>query len=402
MDRSAPDVERWPLGGASDTLRRLRSLDMFSLHSRAAALTLPFWLAVGCDTPVPKFVSKRDVDQAAARGAWPTVCRGLEMKQDETREAAAEKLEDMAIAAEDVACLCPKVKHEKDGWDEAIVKGIRKTKRDELASCFGELVKDPQLPRRAEAVDYMLSMKAKAAREALSAVAQGPGEAKVRAAAVGGIVNQDEYKSVLLKLAEDPEGAVRAAAALGLAEFKDDAAVVALWQKMAREDSEGAARGAALAALKQAGVPEAEQLLCSAMLEDKAPEVRAHAVGALRGTKSESAIDCLRKLALKNEESGAVREQLLATLKSSPNQKAADVLCDAMPFWVRTYITDFHENLQGVDIIKAHNDRDFERSFECIGKARGSASTCYAKRYTGWWFNEVGGKSAVPDCPKKG
>ena len=89
---------------------------------------------------------------------------------------------------------------------------------------------------------------------------------------------------------------------------------------------------------------------------------------------------------------------------SSPHDDSAQILCDAIPFWLKSYVVeDLPEKIPGTDIIKVQNDRDWERSYECVQKAyraRGGYS-CYAKMYVGYWFNELGGTGSVPACPPK-
>ena len=210
-----------------------------------------------------------------------------------------------------------------------------------------------------------------------------------------------DYQAQLLALMNDPDGAVRAAAAAALGNNKDPA-VVAAMVKAYESDPEGAVRANALQSLKAADVPESEAMLCKAMMEDAAPEVRANAVLSFKGTKKDSAIACLSKRAMTEEKDPNVRTALLTTLKSSPSPGAAKILCDAIPFWLRTYNKeDIPDKIPGTDIIGAQNDRDFENSYKCLQKAYANSSgySCFAKMYAGWWFRQVGGSAYVPKCP---
>ena len=82
---------------------------------------------------------------------------------------------------------------------------------------------------------------------------------------------------------------------------------------------------------------------------------------------------------------------------------ANKVLCDAIPFWLRTYIKDdVVSNLKGVHIVKAQNDVDFKNSLKCFEKAYRSSSgySCYAKMHIALWYNLVSGKDKkTPLCP---
>ena len=48
------------------------------------------WLLIsllGCEM-TPSYVDTKDIEQATARGAWATVCKGLEMNEDRIRRYA--------------------------------------------------------------------------------------------------------------------------------------------------------------------------------------------------------------------------------------------------------------------------------------------------------------------------
>jgi hypothetical protein len=101
------------------------------------------------------------------------------------------------------------------------------------------------------------------------------------------------------------------------------------------------------------------------------------------------------------ETSGTVREAILATLGASPSDKAADILCDIVGPWSRMYIKgQIFNQITGSDVVKAQNDRDYERSFACVQKAlRSGGYSCYARNYLGHWMKELGGSAATPWCP---
>lgn len=135
---------------------------------------------------------------------------------------------------------------------------------------------------------------------------------------------------------------------------------------------------------------------------DPSPDARRIAISAFRGTRSEKGAECLRARAMAEEPDAAVREEMLTVLKSSPHPVAAATLCEAIPFWIKTYaVTDLPEKLPGTQIIEAQNARDHEKSYECVNRAYGNQSgySCFGKMYVGWWLNELGGKGRVPECP---
>ena len=366
-----------------------------------AGLTLAGLTLAGCEV-VPNYVENGDIDDAMAREHYKTVCKGLEMKDAKTRTYATGKLKEITdpIAQQ---CLCANIGAGKDGWDAAIAEGLTGTDRDELASCFADLVVTGSIQKREEAVVALTRIPADAARQAMGAIAtDAAATPDVRIRALKGIAGDDRFTEQLLGLlAADAAAPVRAAAATGLSGIPDDAVITAL-VKAYESDEDGAVRGEALISLKKSGHPKADEMVCKAMMDDPSPDVRTRAIGAFRGTKRVEAVACLRTRALKFEENGAVREQLLKVLKSSPKQEAADVLCDAIPFFMRSYVKEaLPDRIPGTDIVKYQNDRDWERSYECLQKAYNARGgyACPAQMYVGHWFREVGGNSYVPKCP---
>lgn len=366
---------------------------------RSAILLAPLLLAA-CEVP-PNFVENGDIDDAMARKQYKTVCVGLTMKDDETRKYAAGKMKEITepIAVE---CVCENIKDAAKGWDLAVASGLRGTDRDELAGCFTPLVEDANLPNRMEAVVALGMIPAPSARATLAKVAAEPGAATdARSAAISAIGGDPKHTDTLLSiLADDADAAVRAAAAKGLHGVKDDKVVAAMGTALA-SDTDGSVRGEALLGLKKAGAEGVDDLICKAMMEDESPEVRKRAISAYRGTKRKEAIACLRERALTLEEDPAVRGTLLTAIKSSPKKDAKKILCDAIPFWVRSYMQEeLPPKIPNADIIKAQNDRDWDKSYECIGKAmRAGGYSCFGKLYVGHWYREVGGTAYLPNCP---
>lgn len=354
-----------------------------------------------CEIP-PSYVDRNDVDDGFARGAYKTVCKGLEMKEDDVRRYATERLVKVTepISQE---CVCANIVDEKKGtWDDAIANGLTGTDRDELASCFTAEVLKPGAERQVEAVAILAKIPAKASRDALVSLATGQFDSEVRAAATRAIGGDATYKAELLKLAADSDEAVRSAAIGSMHSIKGDDSVVALLEKTLAEDASGSVRASALTSLKALQGTKADEAICKAMMEDADGTVRAAAVSAFRGTKRDEPMACLRKRAFTVEEDSQVREAMLTVLKSSPNQGAADILCDAIPFWMKNYVVEeIPDKIPGTAIVQAQNDRDWERSYECYQKALRQTSgwSCFARMHVGLWFREVGGQTYVPKCP---
>jgi len=353
-----------------------------------------------CDM-TPNYVSTKNIDGAATSGEWNVVCKGLEMKEDRTREYATERLvRSGAPLAKD--CICAHIQG-KGGWDKHIANGLQRSRSDAIVGCFAELVAKPDLPDRMEAIAALSMTNAPVATKTLTAIATNTGEeAQLRARAIMSIGGLDASKDILLELlTTDTDPAVRAAAASGLSGMQARPVFKALVQA-ATEDQEGDVRAAALTAAKKSGASSANTMICEAMMNDSSPAVREAAVGAFQGTGRDSAIACLRKRAFTIEENPAVRDRLLEVLKSSPNDNAALILCDAIPFWMRSYVKDeIPDKLPGTEIVKAQNDRDHKRSYKCLERAykKSSGYSCYARMHVGLWFRTFGGKTRVPKCP---
>jgi hypothetical protein len=357
-------------------------------------------LLLACDM-TPSHVSSAEIDEAIALGKWNVACKGLEMKDARTREYATERLVTGSYPkAKD--CICSKVQG-TDGWDPAIASGLKGSDKDDIVGCFAELVAKTDLPKRKEAVVALSLTAAPVARKTLATIAlDTTTDADLRARSVGSLSGRTEFvESLTGLLSADDKPEVRAAAAKALSGNKTRT-VVATLVKAAKEDKEGVVRGAALRAAKSSGATSADQMVCDAMMNDPSPEVRSAAVSAFQGTRRDSAAACLRKRAMTYEPDAGVRDRLLEVLKSSPNDKAALVLCDAISFWMKSYvIEEIPDRLPGTEIVKAQNDRDYERSYECLQRAyrKSSGYSCFARLHVGLWFREVGGKVRVPSCP---
>lgn len=358
-------------------------------------------LAGACDF-VPQYVNSRDIDDAMAQGRTKVVCHGLSMPEEETRRYATQRLRTLEGDPSVGPCICANLTDDKGRLDAGVAAGLKGERDDARVGCLADLLRKPDLDKRIEAIQASASIPAPVVRQALADIATDPATpTDVRLAAFQPIKGDVAFEAKILSSLSDPDAQVRAAAAEGLAGLKSAAALDAL-AKAAKDDADGMVRANALVALKRAGVPEADDQLCRAMLEDESPEVRRKAVMAYQGTKRPEAIACLRKRALTEEDDAGVRDALLQVLKSSPEQAAADVLCDAIPFWMKTYVTtDLPDKIPGTNIVETQNDRDWDNSYKCLAKAMSNAGgySCYARMHVATWFREVGGSAYVPRCP---
>ncbi len=351
------------------------------------------FLLLACVDSEPNFVSVRDLDKAHASGDTSALCAGLRMKDGATREAAATKLKDYAF---DSSCLCERIQYE-GRWDAPILSGLAKATDAEKVGCVGTLLDDPAQPERTALVTALL--KIPVARAHLVKAAGVDPDPTVRAAALTVFRNTKdpaELAQVQGWLATDPDATVRAAAAGAL--LGQPGAEAAL-RDAATKDTEPAVRAAALTTYPSLKPADLDTVSCKALLEDTSPEVRIAALGTMRATRDAEQLACLRQRATVEEASPEVRAALLKTLAGSAAPEAAAVLCDIIPSWVKTYVKDAAPG-EGDDILRAQNDRDFERSYDCVGAAvkQGGGYTCAGRAYVGAFFRDLGGKASVPTC----
>lgn len=377
----------------------MRSRPLLPLAALAAALL------ASCER-TPSSVTTQDLESAAVLGKNKHLCRGLEMRDEDVRRYAAEKLDAVTdpVAQE---CVCKAMSGgafaEKLGWDPKVMEGIARTKRDDLAGCAADIARRADLKERVIAVGYLTTMSAPAARKALGDIAfDASAESTVRLRALEAIGGSPATKvEQIALLAKDPDAAVRKLAARGLAALVEPDVTEAL-RAAAAGDADGTVRGAAMVALKRHGVPEADALLCTAMVEDASPEVRATAVNAFKGTKKPENVACLRAAALTAQPDADVRAAILGALKGTAGPEASKVLCEAIPFWVKTYLKEgMVDKVPSTDIIRAQNDRDWERSYACVEAAQRQSGgySCYGKKYVASWLKELGGNTYEPKCP---
>jgi len=206
------------------TALRRRSSVLLSAPLLAGALSL----LVACDIP-PKHIDQQGVEQAIAKGRFKSACKGLEMKDDETRTYTAQMLAKMVKDPIAKECVCANIADEEDGYDMAIIQGLDDTKRDDLVSCFADLVKKPDLKNRTDAIKKLARFKTESAKSTLAGLASEAGvDPEARVAAMNTMSGVD-HKDLFLKiLTSDPEAPARAGAASRLNGVKGDDVVAAL------------------------------------------------------------------------------------------------------------------------------------------------------------------------------
>ncbi len=311
------------------------------------------------------------------------------------------------IAAE---CVCEHI-YREDVWDKAVASGLKGAKRDDMVTCLADVLDDPRLDREIELVAALKLTGAPVVPDRLYAYAQRAEDPKARALAVSGLLGSTDPERIefmLDKLANDASPDVRIAALKAL-KGQDSPAVAAAWRKAYAEDDDGVVRLEALRLIAEGKPEDRDELICSSIMDDPAPDVRMAAIGMYKGTKREPALECLRKRTFTEEPDSKVRAKLLEILKSSRSDEAEDMLCELVPVWLSQHAADemshsaATDELQvepGLRVMEAQNDRDYERSYECAHRAyaqRGKMD-CLGKAYLTMWVNTLGGKAARPGC----
>jgi Tfp pilus assembly major pilin PilA len=373
------------------------------MRLKSIALTTFLITLSACDAP-PGYISKStEVDSYVGRGKFVSACVGVQMEDDDAiREYTATRLAKEPESEIATTCVCDAIyEAEYDYWDPAVVRGLKDTDRADLTLCLAPAIVNTEVDDRVHLVHGFAMMHRETAMPVLADAIPSEKDVEVKAAMVTALRASSGHEKMLMALLQnDGSGEVRAAAATALKHIKTETVTSAM-VSAATEDESGAVRAVALDAVVRLRTAETDSMVCNAMLNDKDEVVRLAAVEAYQGTSRKVALDCLRKRATTMETSGTVREAILATLGASPSDKAADILCDIVGPWSRMYIRgQIFNQITGSDVVKAQNDRDYERSFACVQKAlRSGGYSCYARNYLGHWMKELGGSAATPWCP---
>lgn len=358
---------------------------------------------VGCEIP-PRFVqTSAEVDSFVLQKRYRSACVGLTADDEGVREHTARALEGLPHVKLVNECLCSALYNEETHTaDPVVARGLVASEREDLAACLAPALDDSAIQGddRAAVVHGLGAMEAASAYGAIEALLTDA-DPVVRARAAEVLRPSKGATDALIRtLSTDSDPGVRAAAATALDGRRSDNVVTALL-KATREDDDGGVRGAALTAAVSSRAPSADDLVCTAMMEDPDERVRVAAVAVFHGTKRRSALKCLDRRMTTEETSGAVRQRLLDAVKASPSDEAADMLCRNINAWSRLYIKDkVAPDIEGHNIARAQNDRDWEKSYACVERAlKQGGLSCYARNYLGKWMNELGGKASTPWCP---
>ena len=319
---------------------------------------------LGCVAQPPNFIDQAGIDHAIATADMVSICAGMAMKDAGTRGYAAEKI---ATWSPPQDCACEHLERD-GGWDAPVIRGLKNATADETAGCVAALLDKPTLPDRAGLVTAIASMKVPKVQVRLVEAAKSDADAGVRASAMVALRPDKDVASRELVIAalSDADARVRAGAATALIGIKDAGPQLAA----ATKDSDPSVRAASLASLKTVEGFAFADVACPILAADPDETVRASAAAAMTGTRDEALLACLKSHMAEREDSSMVRVGMLTALRKSSTQTASDILCDAIPFWTRTYVGDGPvERDSDVDIVGAQNARDFERSYDCVDKA---------------------------------
>ena len=296
------------------------------------------------------------------------------------------------------ACICQNLQDEQGLLRAGVAKGLNGATSDTVVECFSKALDSSKIGDGARAVDLFAQLDSPKVQTRLSKLSlDTKASAPIRARSLQTVGIEEEYIDVALEVSADKDEVVQAAAISVLGEHtKNKDARRKILQNLS--NSKALVRAASLKALKKHIPTKADEALCEAMLNDTDATVRKAAIDALYEVRRPEPIRCLRQKAFKLEEDEDVRDSLIKTLGSAlgPGKKPAyKVLCDAMPFWLKSYIKDdVVDNLKGVGIVREHNRVDPANSPTCVKKAFQARSgySCYAKMHIALWHNLTTGK----------
>lgn len=369
-------------------------------------LTLTVLLACTGGETNPNTITKSDIQTAVPKKDIKTICTALKSSDEDVQQFATEQLR---IFEPEQTKDCLKeglVESDSKAFRLGVLEGLKGEKRNAVARVAAELIQDTSLVGRAEAIHHLGGVPAPAVNAALMKIAENGSDASdVRAVAIRAVGGYTDNFDSTAALFDDGDAEVKAAVVdmLGL-HTEEKGARKLIKEALPHEDEN--VRAAAMKAYRAHAGDRAEEVLCTAMMDDTSPKVRAAAIAALEKTKSVSAIRCLRKRAMTLEEDRDVRAAILRSLKlaeGNAERPAFTAMCDAIPFWLRSYTTDkLPEEDPGTDIVKMQNDYDHEYSEKCFAKAYAQKSqySCHGHKYIAWFYKQMISNEDlyVPEC----
>lgn len=353
----------------------------------------------------PNLVTEDNIRDALAKRDVDTLCLGLRSSDLAVQQFATEQLR--VFDPKDTAeCLKVGLVAEDKSFREGVLIGLKGEKRNALGRVVAEMIKEPSYTGREMAILKLGEVTAPSVNAAILSVAQNKSDTpSVRAAAIRAIGGYADNFDDISALFEESNPEIKAAVIemLGL-HTEEKSARSLIKEGLTHEDE--TVRAAAMTAYRAHAGDRAEETLCAAMMEDASPKVREAAVRGFRKTKSVSAVRCLRQRAMELEENREVRVAILDSLKMAQGvaeKPAFAAMCDAIPFWLRSYVTDkLPEEDPETDIVKMQNDYDHENSEKCFEKAYAQKKnySCHAHKYIAWFYKQMISNENlyVPEC----
>lgn len=369
--------------------------------SRLALVCGALLFSTACQMTPPRVDDPEDVDRFLVRSDFASACVALlNPDNEDLRRYTARKLAEYPGQLVANNCVCEAI-YDKNAhtWDFAVADGLRGSKRDDFASCLAPAAEDPAIADRVGVIRALGGLAAPSAAKALVQVAKSDSPEDVRAEAAKGLRGSGGYSDSLLDLLEDDSALVRAAAAEAL-EGRDSKEVVKALLKAAKSDSDGGVRAAALGSTVKLKRGSTDEMVCDLMMNDPDERVRDQAVRAFHGSKRPTSIACLKERLVTFEESETVRASTLAALGASPRDEAALALCDSIGPFLRHYVIDkLQDDTPASNILETQNNRDWERSYDCVMKARSQGGySCYAQHHLAVWTKKLGGNATPRWC----
>jgi HEAT repeat protein len=371
---------------------------------------LPFLFMAACGDDSD--FSKEDVDKAFVAKDYERACRGVRSSDDAVRSHAASRLSTVSdtVASE---CICDAMDDGAGGWDPAVLQGLAESKSEALGSCFAELVAKPDLKNRGAAVEALSTLRSKAASETLSELLGDDSlDAMARAGIIENLPRRPDDAALLIEIMKDGgDTSLQAAAATKLAvdAYPEDEVIPALLE--ASDSKEIEVRLAAISSLRARKADEAGNAVNKAV-NDKDEAVRAAIFYLLAGSQDEFEVGELIRSAETEHQSPETRDALLhalvetscigrrteATIRACKggNDDAKTVLCEAIPYWIKTYVqtptVDKNGGLRppkGTAIIEAQNEADPDLTVSCLEdiiRNKTAGMTCFGEYFIKYWY----------------
>ncbi len=370
--------------------------------------TMLLWSLFACTggETNPNVITKSDIQTAVPKKDIVTICTALRSPDSELQQFATEQLR---IFEPEQTKECLKeglVDAETKEFRVAVLEGLKGEKRNALGRVAADLIQDTSLKGREEAIHHLGGVPAPAVNAALLKIAENSNDnPSVRAVAIRSVGGYTDNFDATASLFDDANPEVKSAVVDMLALHTEEKGARRLIKEALPHEDERV-RASAMKAYRAHAKDRAEEVLCTAMMEDTSPMVRKAAIESLEKTTSVSAVRCLRKRAMTLEEDRDVRAAILQSLKlaeGNAERPAFTAMCDAIPFWLRSYVTDkLPEEDPGTDIVKMQNDYDHENSEKCFAKAYAQKSTysCHGHKYIAWFYKQMISSETlyVPEC----